>query len=124
MMCFRVLICGVLVVAGWHAEQALGQVELFSTPQINGAGSEVSYFGSLPINGRLVLDANNGFFDKGAFRAIGKHPSPESERLLISSHFEGLQAAGGKSLGEARWYLWKTNRGAAELTIFFDVPAK
>ncbi len=122
MMCFRVLICGVLVVAGWHAEQALGQVELFSTPQINGVGSEVSYFGSLPINGRLVLDANNGFFDKGAFRAIGKHPSPESERLLISSHFEGLQAAGGKSSGEARWYLWKTNRGAAELTIFFDVP--
>lgn len=122
MIYFRFLICGLLVFIGSQANQVSGQVELFSTPGVNSMGQQVSYFGSAPQNGRLVLDANNGFFTKGAFRAIGKHAAPESDRALISSHFDGLQAVGSKIPGEACWYLWKASPAAAELRIYFDVP--
>lgn len=122
MIGYRFIICSALLVIGLLENQATGQVELFSTRQVNDMGREVSYFGSLPQKGRLVLDANNGFFDKGAFKATGKRISPESERLLISSHFDGLQAVSGNQAGEARWYLWKSNPAAAELKIFLDVP--
>lgn len=118
----RLLFCFVLVLAGGLIDRAFGQVKLFSTSQTNALGDRISYWGSAPQNGVLILDANNGFFDKGAFRAIGKHVSPESERLLISSHFDGLQAVPGKNLGEARWYIWKVSPEAAELKIFFDIP--
>ena len=122
MIGYRFIICSALLVIGLLENQLAGQVELFPTRQVSDLGREVSYFGSLPQKGRLVLDANNGFFDKGAFKATGKRVSPESERLLISSHFDGLQAVGGSHAGVARWYLWKSNPAAAELKIFLDVP--
>ncbi len=122
MVCNRFLFCCVVILAGWQPERASGQVKLFSTSQTNAIGEVISYLGSPPQNGRLVLDANNGFFDKGAFRAIGKEASPESDRLLISSHFDGLQAVSDKNLGEARWYFWKVSPKPAELRIFVDVP--
>lgn len=84
-------------------------------------GGSVSYLGQGAENGVLVLNANNGFFDKGAFRADGKQPAPDDDKQLISSHFTHLVPV-GTSDGSARWYVWTPEAGSIDVAVYFDVP--
>ena len=83
-------------------------------------GSPVAYLTQPASNGVLVLDANNGFFDNGAFRADGQKPVPEDEKALISSHFSYLTAKNTND-GEARWYILIPAAGKVEIAIYMDV---
>ena len=68
-------------------------------------------------NGMVVLTANNGFFDKGKVRAIGKGLMKEAEKGLISSSFQALEFISGKDAATARWYLFAEAKTDATITI-------
>ena len=87
-------------------------------------GSRVSYLVELAKGGKLILDANNGFFDKQSFRAEGKHAVPQSDEDLISSHFTHLVASSRESAGEARWHIWCPNTGPIHVELYFNVPGE
>lgn len=70
-------------------------------------------------NGMVVLTANNGFFDKGKVRAIGKGLMKEAEKGLISSSFQALEFISGKDAATARWYLFAEAKTDATITIEF-----
>ena len=70
-------------------------------------------------NGMVVLTANNGFFDKGKVRAIGKGLMKEAEKGLISSSFQALEFISGKDAATARWYLFAESKTKATITIEF-----
>jgi hypothetical protein len=122
MIRYYLLLCCALTFAGLKPEQASSQVELFPTSHVNEIGAKISFLGSPSLGDRLVFDANNGFFDKGAFRAVGKYAAPDSDRQLIASHFEALQVSQNEPVGDARWYFWKSAVGAGEIKIFLEVP--
>lgn len=84
-------------------------------------GGSVAYRGEPAANGVIVLNANNGFFDKGAFRAEGKQPVPADDSKLISSHFTHLVST-GKTEGALRWYVWTPKAGTIDVSIYVDVP--
>ena len=70
-------------------------------------------------NGMVVLTANNGFFDKGKVRAIGKGLMKEAEKGLISSSFQALEFISSKDAATARWYLFAEAKTKATITIEF-----
>ena len=70
-------------------------------------------------NGMLVLTANNGFFDKGKVRAIGKGLMEGAKKEFISSSFQGLEFISGKDVPTARWYLFAEAKTDATITIEF-----
>ena len=70
-------------------------------------------------NGMVVLTANNGFFDKGKVRAIGKGLMEGAEKGLISSSFQALEFISGKDAATARWYLFAEAKTDATITIEF-----
>jgi len=61
----------------------------------------------------IALNANNGFFDKGSVKAIGKMHAPEHEKKLISAHFDALVAT---KAGTMRWYFWARKAGTLKLS--------
>ena len=67
----------------------------------------------------LVLTANNGFFDKGKVRAIGKGLMEGAKKEFISSSFQGLEFISGKDVPTARWYLFAEAKTDATITIEF-----
>lgn len=84
----------------------------------------VSYFGQKASNGKLVLDANNGFFDKGRFKATGKTTSPASDKAFISSHFNALRCINKNSGGSAHWYLWLNAEESLTASFYLNVSEK
>ena len=70
-------------------------------------------------NGMLVLTANNGFFDKGKVRAIGKGMVEGEEKALISASFQALEFISGKNAATARWYLFAEAKTEGTVTIEF-----
>lgn len=88
------------------------------------SGQHRWYRGHAAIDGRLVLDANNGFFDRAAFHAEIPSPVPPSQRDLISSHFRWLVARGKEVTDTARWHFWFTRPGTVHVRLYFDVPAE
>lgn len=82
--------------------------------------SRVSYLAESADNGVLVLNANNGFFDKGAFRAEGAKPVPADDKPLISSHFSHLVST-TNGRGSARWYIYIPTAGPIELDVYMNV---
>lgn len=100
--------------------QAAGSPVFLGTDE--GGEPAVYYQGQAAENSTLVLDANNGFFDKGSFKAIGKKPVDDpAEKALISSHFEGLKTQQSPSSGAARWYFWGAKAGAVKAKVQFDL---
>ncbi|MDB4406516.1 hypothetical protein N9206_02375, partial [bacterium] len=67
----------------------------------------------------LVLTANNGFFDKGKVRAIGKGMVEGEEKALISASFQALEFISGKDAATARWYLFAEAKTEGTVTIEF-----
>ncbi|MDB4408805.1 hypothetical protein N9224_00470 [Akkermansiaceae bacterium] len=55
------------------------------------------------------------FYDKGFFKATDPVPAPETDALLISTHFETLQPT--KEGGTARWYFWCDQKGEVEVKL-------
>lgn len=84
-------------------------------------GSRVFYRAQPARDGVVVLNANNGFFDKGAFRAEGKIEAPADEKALISSHFTHLVPT-ANTAGAARWYVWIPRAGTVEFAAYFRAP--
>ncbi|MEM9645454.1 MAG: DUF3472 domain-containing protein [Planctomycetota bacterium] len=75
-------------------------------------GADVHYLVDPGEAGRISLDANNGFFDKGAFAAVGpSEPPTDREKELIKSHFSHLIISNPKASGTAHWYVWTTQPG-------------
>lgn len=70
-------------------------------------------------NGMLVLSADNGFFDKGKVRAIGKGMVEGEEKALISASFQALEFISGKDAATARWYLFAEAKTEGTVTIEF-----
>jgi len=87
--------------------------------KIAGAEDGVFYEAEMAENGILVLDANNGFFDKGKVRATGKGAVREHEKGLISASFEELEFLAGKKEATARWYLHAQEATEVTVTIEF-----
>jgi hypothetical protein len=86
-------------------------------------GADVYQLGEPARAGAIVLDANNGFFDRGVFIADGRRPAPsDSEKALIHAHFTHLVAAEKESLGTAHWYLWIPKAGDVDLVAHWKVP--
>lgn len=87
-------------------------------------GAKVSYLGEPSQNGLLRLTANNGFFDKGSFQAVGKRPAPsDAERGRIHFHYSHLIATESQSKGTAHWYLWIPQAGNMEVKVDLRAPA-
>ena len=55
------------------------------------------------------------FYDKGFFKATDPVPAPETDALLISTHFETLQPT--KEGGTAGWYFWCDQKGEVEVKL-------
>ncbi|MFT7173049.1 MAG: hypothetical protein ACI9NQ_001269 [Paracoccaceae bacterium] len=70
-------------------------------------------------DGILVLNANNGFFDKGKVKAIGKKAGKPHEKDLISASFDELQFLPKKEDAKARWYLWSAEAGEIKIETDF-----
>ncbi len=83
-------------------------------------GMMLSSLGEPIKDGALVLDANNGFFDHGAFVALGQHAAPANEKTLISSHFTHLATRSSK--GQARWHAWMPKPGRVEIHVEMETP--
>ncbi|MFD2157809.1 DUF3472 domain-containing protein [Rubritalea tangerina] len=81
------------------------------------------YQGEKAEQGVLRLDANNGFFDKGSFRALGKEvvENPD-EKALIKSHSASLQSLKAGNAGAARWYFLMEKAGAVQIMLQFQNP--
>lgn len=82
----------------------------------------ISYFTQSNSDGVLVLDANNGFFDSGSFRAEGKFPAPKNEKDFIRDHFKFLKPISNKLVGTARWHFWLEETGNVEIQFLMKVP--
>ena len=87
--------------------------------QIAGEEEGVFHQAERSQDGMLVLTANNGFFDKGKVRAIGKGLVEGAEKALISSSFQGLEFISGKDMATARWYLFAEAKVETTITIEF-----
>lgn len=65
--------------------------------------------------GVLVLNATNGFFDKGKVRAVGK--GGDYDRSLISASFEKLEFLAEEKEATARWFIFAEKEAEVEVTI-------
>ena len=83
-------------------------------------GMPVAYLASYSAHDGLILDANNGFFVKGEFRAVGAHAAPLEESDLIRTHFGGLMPVGSSDQHRAHWYVWLERGGTLRFTIDLD----
>ena len=83
--------------------------------------SPVSYLSEPAVGSVLVLNANNGFFTKGAFKAGGKKQVAECDKELIKAHFSHLSTS-DKKAGNARWHFWVTQPGEVKANVTMRVP--
>lgn len=110
----RILVFTLLYSGANASEETLIEVK---DPQ----GAKAVYFQGEPASdGKVVLDANNGFFDKGSFRALGKREVGNAEeKKLISAHFDSLQSLKSPTKGAVRWYIWAEKSGEVAATVVF-----
>jgi hypothetical protein len=104
------------------AQVLRAQPRLFSATAAGG-GDAISYFAEDAIEGQIILDANNGFFDKGMFRGAGQYAVPDADQEYISAHFDHLRSVSSQAGGSARWYVWIPAAGQVVLRVHLQVPA-
>lgn len=68
-------------------------------------------------DGKLVLNATNGFFDKGRVRATGQGAGDDDWKEFIKVSFSELEFLPGKESANAKWYLWSGSEGKVRLRI-------
>lgn len=85
-------------------------------------GYDVSYLGRVAENGKIELNANNGFFTNGVFRAEEKQLANEVEKQLISAQFRYLSCPTRRNDGTARWHVWLPEVGNVKATVYFKLP--
>jgi hypothetical protein len=73
-------------------------------------GRPVSYLVHFASEGKLQLDASNGFFDQG-FRGEGPRPAPADETSLITMNFDYLTLRSGAADATARWHVLLSGPG-------------
>lgn len=116
--CLFLCVCIALASRGFA-----GETQLIDAAEKRHGGS-VYFNGQLAQSGVMILDANNGFFDKGVFKAEGKHAAPDAaEKALIHFHYSHLVAAEKQSTGTAHWYLWVAQPGEVRCRVHLNVPA-
>jgi hypothetical protein len=95
-----------------------GEAPAFFPTKVERDGIPVGYFGQSPEDGRIILDANNGFFDPGDFVATGDRPVGKSDTDFISKHFAALRVTSASAT--ARWHLWISRPGSLILRPLYE----
>ena len=92
---------------------------LFGDPpeKLEGSGEGVFHQVQRAEGGQLVLNATNGFFDKGKVRATGQQVGDEEWKEFIKVSFSELEFLAGAGDAAARWYLWSGAEGEVEVSI-------
>lgn len=74
--------------------------------------------GQAATNGKLILNASNGFFDSGVCRAAGESPQPRAadDESLIAPNFAYL-GDWKKTDGSLRWHLWIQQPGQVRFAV-------
>ena len=85
--------------------------------QIEGSEEGVFYQVQRGEGGRLVLDATNGFFDKGKVRATGQGAGDDDWKEFIKVSFSELEFLPGVVDAQAKWYLCSESEGQVKLSI-------
>jgi hypothetical protein len=100
---------------------AVPPIEVFSAGPAAAGKPEIFYKGQAADNGKIVLNASNGFFDHGTFVAGGAGAGDPADHGLIETSFDYLKC--GAERGAARWYLWIEKPGGVKVRFFIGVPA-
>lgn len=116
---FAVFLAFLLSASGSHFVTA--QHASILETQLSEFDSTVFLLAEPAVEQTLTLNANNGFFTKGAFKAFGEQPASEGDKQLIRSHFDHLSTVGTKG-GSARWYFWVTQPGHVNVEVTMRVP--
>ncbi|MEN8783490.1 MAG: fibronectin type III domain-containing protein [Akkermansiaceae bacterium] len=92
---------------------------LFGGPPQKLPGAEEGMFHQVQRgeDGKLVLNATNGFFDKGRVRATGQRAGDDDWKEFIKVSFSELEFLPGKESASAKWYLWSESEGKVTLRI-------
>lgn len=92
---------------------------LFGGPPQRVAGAEDGVFHLVQRGegGKLVLNATNGFFEKGKVRATGQRAGDDDWKEFIKVSFSELEFVPGTGEASARWYLWSGTEGEVRMTI-------
>lgn len=78
-------------------------------------------YGQPAQNGKLILTASNGFFDKGTCRADGESKLPKvGDETLIKPNFAFL-GRWNQTGGTLRWHLWLPEPGTVHLSMNMKV---
>ncbi len=118
-----VLTAAILVAAALPiAVRSAEPVVQFTAGEKGVDGAEIVYNGQAAADGRIVLDATNGFFDERTFIASGPQPMLPEDDGLINASFESLQFRDPKRSGAARWHVWIETPGTIEAKLFLDSP--
>lgn len=89
---------------------------------ISGDKDGVFYKAQPAIENTIILDANNGFFDKGKITAQGKAAPLPNEKPLISASFQSLKFLAQSEEATARWYFRTSGAGPLTIVLQFSSP--
>ena len=89
---------------------------------ISGDKEGVFYKAQPAIENTIILDANNGFFDKGKITAQGKAAPLPNEKPLISASFQLLKFLAQSEDATARWYFRTSGAGSLTIALQFSSP--
>ena len=104
-----------------------GNGQLVMPPKLFKAGVDDNgreYFlnGQPAQQGKLILTASNGFFDKGICRAEGESSLPKvGDDDLIKPNFAFL-GQWKSTVGSLRWHIWVTKPGKVRMSFNMRVP--
>lgn len=91
-----------------------------SAPQrIPGIEEGVFHEAQAGKDAKLVLNATNGFFDKGKIKAVGQQAGSEHDKDFIKVSFQELEFMPGKKDSAARWYVLSNKDGEVKVTFDF-----
>ena len=112
-------VCLVLLLIVQASRIVCGQTPEYFRAGDGREGAATGYFAQPADGGKLVLDANNGFFDPGDFVAVGQRDAASWDREFIGKHFDALQV--GAADASARWHVWIAEPGTLLLETHFAI---
>ncbi|QDS85890.1 hypothetical protein EC9_00470 [Rosistilla ulvae] len=120
-----VLTSAILIAATFPiAVRSAEPVAQFTSGEEGVDGAEIVYNGQAAADGRIVLNATNGFFDEGAFVASGTQPMVGEDKGLITESYESLQFRNAEKPGSAQWYIWIASPGTIQAKLFLQLPSQ
>jgi len=89
-------------------------------PEKNSEVPEAYYYGQEAADGKIELNATNGFFDR-CYEAGGAGKTAPEDAALIKSSYQFLKK-GRADQGQARWHLWIAEAGELNISVLMTVP--